>query len=277
MYKRKVLFIGILLGVYTTMIFSLLSDNLAYLHLFITNGDFRNSLSQEFSGPIAFFIHGLTQTVWAFDYSVIFGTYFFQFLIPFISVIATTSYWRRFRSVGVMSYSRSASFKRCLWQDSFSATSWISFACFLGFFLFWLTCIFISKGAINQEVTRPLFSDWFGESFYGNHRYLYMLLEGVVRFFFVPLIYGIFGIGLLLLDSDNKVYLIGPLLYYYGWSIVGMTIMSYHPIGLYLTPTVLMASGDYYAIQTVTILFTNAIPLMMGLGLIWRKGEVIEL
>lgn len=127
-------------------------------------------------------------------------------------------------------------------------------------------------------VSRPMFTDLFGGTFYQNYRLLHVLLEGFVRFFWIPVVYGVFGIGWVLKDRTNQLAPLVPLIYYISLSIIGNGIQMINLfISLHISPNIFMASGDYYSINTLLALSFNSIPLLIGLYFIRKETRNVNI
>ncbi|MFC6464384.1 hypothetical protein ACFP65_05085 [Marinilactibacillus sp. GCM10026970] len=272
-YKRLKVFFAIAIAVYIVMIISVLSDNFIFTFQYITNEAYRDSLINSYNGSLDFFIKSISETEWTFDYSIVFGTFLFQFLIPFIGAFTAIDFLKRHKTVNMFIYNRKGIYKPILWKEAIITSLIYSMAFLISFMIFWLSCILLIGSNFDEGITRPLFADWFGESFYSDHVYTYTFIEGFIKFFYMPFVYNIFGIGLSLLGEKNsKYYTAGPLLYYFGLTVVGSTAISLNlEIGYYLNPTVLMSLGDFYTINSFLILLINSLPLILGLIFIWRE------
>lgn len=276
-YKRWGLWTTIVLSTFFIMIFSLILENISSTVQYIFDPAYKNALSRTFSNPLNFFMNSLTESIWPFDYCIAFGTYFFQFLIPFYGALISVSFGSRYRVIKELGYPKRRKFKKTLWSDTLLTAIFIAFAIFMAFLLYFLFCVIISDGDFTSGYSRPLFLDWFGDDFYVNHRYIYTLLEGFLKFFVLPLSYGLLGIGCVLFDKKNKALAAIPLLYYFGLTILGSALMANQmELGLYFNPTVLMSAGDFSHINTFLIILINSIPMIAGLLLIRKKGEQIE-
>ncbi|MGM0294141.1 hypothetical protein [Enterococcus mundtii] len=272
--------ISLSLVIFFIMVFSILNEYISNAFLYVTNLGFRQEMNQgqAFINVFDFFWRSLTESVWSFDYSLIFGTNLFQMFIPLVASIGTAIFAQKWQTIYKFEIYHVLNFRNFVYKKILSTATKIALATFFGFFIYYLFCFIALHDSINDTVTRPMFEDIFGSNFYVNHRFLQSFLEGVVRFFWIPFIYTIFGTSISLIVSEAKIYLLAAPLYYYSMSAIGtgMTAFS-EDISLYFNPTVIMASGDYYTFNTYLLLLANSIPLFIGIVLIYGRSQNVEL
>lgn len=215
---------------------------------------------------------GITGSRWTFDPTIIFGTAIFQLIVPFYGVYAAYDFHRKWTSLYQLEMVSSKKKTSFLIDKVWSTSRPIAFGSLLGFLVFMLFSIWISGGEFTPGVDRWIFSDWFGQAFYENHTYLHWLLEGFVRFFWIPLVYCVFGIGIVSLTFAKKTHVLSPLFYFYGMSVFAMAfIESNQQLYLYLSPRVIMSSGDFIGFNTTLMILVNTIPMLIGLGILWWR------
>lgn len=276
--KKRAYYILVTLIVFISMVTSLYMENLMFAYQYITDLSFRLSFENEYDNVFDFFISTIVDAELGFDYSIVFGTFLYQFIIPFFGSISATYFSRKIKTIEKFAFVRERSFRKRLIHNTVKISIFISSAVFLGFILYFIFCIHFMGDNFNVEVSRPLFLDWFGKNFYQDKRYLYVLVEGMVRFFWIPFVYSIFGIGIVLLDKYNSFLSLAPLIYFYGLSILGSAFANQNQlISIHFTPNVIMALGDYYYVNTIIILLVNSIPLFLGLFSIWRNSKYVEI
>lgn len=260
------------------MFYSFLMNNFYSAFRYIFDTSFRASLNHAYSGALDFFLTTVTKSAWTFDYAVIFGSFLFQFLIPFVSVVTTIIFMRRFLTVDVFIYSKNKRFTRSLLKSVFAYVLFFAMASFLSFLIYLVICNGLFGGKYTEGVTRPLFSDWFGKGFYQSSRLRYFFMEGFIRFFYIPVVYSLFGIGVALSFPDDKIAVVAPALYFFGMTILGEALSKKYPdLSLYVTPSIIMSLGDFNFVHTGLIIAVNSIPGIIGLSLIWRRGKHVAL
>lgn len=215
---------------------------------------------------------GITQSAWSFDSEIIFGTAIFQLLLPFFGTLAAVLFLGKWESIYQLEMSRGKRYGTFLYQKTIAQAATVAGGSFIGFLFYYGFVWLIAQGRIEESVTRPLFTDWFGSSFYSDHRYLYTVLEGILRFLYLPFIYSVFAIGITTLSHRPKLAPLVPLLYYYGWVMIAIALYQINPDWyLYTNPAVIMSSGDFQSLNTTLILVVNSLPLAIGIGVLERR------
>ena len=152
------------------------------------------------------------------------------------------------------------------------------FFLFISFILFYIFAFLISKGETNIDITRCLFLDIFGESFYSNYTWFYYLLDGLVRFFIMPFIYSLFACIISLEAKSFKQAFVIPIGYYFCLSFISIILEQiFGNIALYFNPTMIMASGDYHSINTILAFAIHLLPIIICFIIVRKKGNKIEI
>ena len=73
-------------------------------------------------------------------------------------------------------------------------------------------------------------------------------------------VYGVFALGIGVYFESKKAAFFAPILYYFGLSGFFGLILSTSTLGVYLTPSVIMASGDYSGFSTTFLFFATWYP-----------------
>lgn len=191
---------------------------------------------------------------WSFDYVNIWGTNIFQIVPPFLAIVSAISYTNIKQQYDI--------------KIMVNHSCKISLSVFIGYCLFYSLMSILSQHVYSPTIIRSLFIDILGEKFYFNHIYIYYLLDGSIRFFVIPFIYSLSGNLLIstLLDNKKCVYFI--IFYYFiGTFICNVLTYLIGPFGIYLNPTTIMISGAYTHINTILLLMTSFIPLIISVVL----------
>ena len=208
----------------------------------------------------------LTNSFIHFDYTIIFGTNLAQIFVPALASVAGICFYKHFHSVFQMSLYRVRKYDIYLLKEISVYAGKMALAFFVAYLLF-----YVFTG-------RELLLDILGDNFYYEHTYLYYILDGVVRFLYMPFVYAFLSCSLAVVcRSEKQVFLLSNI-YYYGMTIVGFaTYMSWGQASLYINPSVIMASGSYYDINTWLLLLNNFIPVLFSLGLLFAGRKTVEL
>ena len=200
---------------------------------------------------------------WKFDYILVWSTNIFQLLFPIFSIIGSILYFSKKRDENVKSI--------------FSFSLKLSLTIFCAYFVFFLFIFLITNGNCTNYITRTLFLDLLGQSFYNNHIYLYYLMNGIICFLFVPFIYIASGILVSSLFKNKiQVYTYFILIYLFITINTGTLIDLFGAQFLYLDPSSILLSGSYESVSTPFLLFLNVIILSGSLYFYKRKKIVYE-
>ena len=220
----------------------------------------------------------LTNSFIHFDYTIIFGTNLAQIFVPALASVAGICFYKHFHSVFQMSLYRVRKYDIYLLKEISVYAGKMALAFFVAYLLFYVFIYNLSGGALMEYTGRELLLDILGDNFYYEHTYLYYILDGVVRFLYMPFVYAFLSCSLAVVcRSEKQVFLLSNI-YYYGMTIVGFaTYMSWGQASLYINPSVIMASGSYYDINTWLLLLNNFIPVLFSLGLLFAGRKTVEL
>ncbi len=200
---------------------------------------------------------------WKFDYIMVWSTNIFQLLFPLFSIIGSILYFSKKRDENVKSIL------------IFSLK--LSFPIFFAYFVFFIFIFFITDGNCTNYITRTLFLDLLGQSFYNNHIYLYYFMNGSICFLFIPFIYIASGIFISSLFKNKiQVYYYFIILYLFLTINTGTLIDLFGDQFLYLDPSSILLAGSYQSVSTPFLLFLNVMILSSSLYFYKRKKSVYE-
>ena len=220
----------------------------------------------------------MTNYRWQFDYLLIFGTNFFQILLPCIVSISGILFYKKFHSIYQYTIYRNANYKKYLLQEIMKESLKMASAFFMSFIIYYIMRLIISKGAMSPYMERSLFLDILGNQFYYNYKYLYYILDGLTRFFLIPFIYSFFSCSLAIVLPTQKQVLFASNIYYYGLSMMGFALQYlFGDYAIYINPSVIMASGSYNHVNTILLFVIHLIPIVISLFIIKRKSRYVEI
>lgn len=187
-----------------------------------------------------------------FDYIIIWGTNIFQLFIPFFAIFSVLIFWNRKYNSNV--------------KNIFNFSLKFTFTIFAAYLVYYLILILSIGNIFNSTIRGELFIDLVGESFYYNHTYIYYFFDGIIKFFYVPFIYIFSSIILSRYFKNILVFLNFIILYYFGISPI-ITILE-HLVNinfLYINPIAIMISNIYPKINSILLLFSNFILVIISL------------
>ena len=216
---------------------------------------------------------------WKFDYSIIFGTNFFQLILPCIVSISGLVFYNKYHNIYNFSIHRNQNYKKYIKKEIRNESIKTSLSVFSAFLFFYILIIVITKGELSTYgMGRSLFLDVFGTSFYYANPYFYYLLDGLVRFFLIPFIYTYFSCSVSIIAKSKKQVFFISNIYYYGLSVIGFGLYYiFGEIAIYINPSVIMASGSYSNVNTILLLFVSLIPLLIGNIILRGKTHAKEI
>lgn len=197
---------------------------------------------------------------WNFDYIIIWSTNIFQIVLPFFTILGSVLWTQQKKEINK--------------RDIYVASLKMSASIFLAYAVFYILIIIICHGNYSDYITRELFLDLLGDSFYSDHIYLYYFLDGVVRFLFAPFIY--ISSGMYLSASfKNKIWLHYYVVILYFYLSMISILLSYiiDSTFIYLNPMSIILFGSYTYVSTPLLLLVNIIPLKVS-QYIYTKKQV---
>lgn len=215
--------------------------------------------------------------LWQLDELIIFGTALFQLIIPLFAVISGVKMYKYYNTLFRMNLNKRKSFRSVFIIEVIKNSIKLSLSIFLAYLTFVFIVNIISTKGYEISETRDFLLDIFGKALY-EKRVFYYMIEGFVRFFFVPFIYSFFIQIFVLIVQNLKTLIAIPLVYYYGLSTIGYACYSLIPrLSLYINPTVIMANGSYANINSFILLFMNSIPIFIAIVVFIWKTRYVEI
>lgn len=284
-YKANTFFVWIsVICLFILVLWSFFTMDLYWMiGTFFTNEQYR---SQAGYGNSVFWPLGIFPMIWdwltnsyiIFESTIIFGTNLAQIFVPVLASVAGIYFYRRFHSVFDMVFYRVKKYDDFLIKEIAVYAGKMALAFFVAYLLFYAFVYNISNGSLMDNAGRELLLDILGDSFYNNHTYLYYILDGIIRFLFMPFVYAFLSCTLAVAcKSEKQVFLLSNI-YYYGMTIVGFaTYMSWGELSLYINPSVIMASGSYYDINTWLLLLNNSVPVLISFVLLYVRRKAVDI
>jgi hypothetical protein len=220
----------------------------------------------------------LSAYTWNFDYSIIWGTNFFQLLIPCLAAIAGLLFYNDLNSIYKFSIYRTKNYKSFIIKEIFNKSIKLATSVFFAYLVFYIITFIVTGGSLNPTITRELLLDILGKDFYYSYTYLYYLLDGIVRFLIIPFIYSFFSCSISLIVKNQKQVLFAPNFYYFGLTL--FAVFLGYLVGnssIYFSPTTIMISGQYYNVNTLLLSLINLLPLLISFIILKRKFNNVEI
>lgn len=209
--------------------------------------------------PLLLFLkEKISENNYGFDYIIIWGTNIFQCIIPFFGIISI--------------YLLQDALKNFNLKKVFLSAFKISMTVFCAYLIYYLSMIYLFNGTTNSNISGELFLDIFGKNFYYSNVYFYYILDGLIKFLFIPFIYIVFGIILNQIISKKVICSYLLIIYYYGISLFALMLKEFiGNIAIYFNPSTIAYINIYTNINTVFLLFTNLFPIFISLFLYFLK------
>lgn len=213
-----------------------------------------------------------------FDVSVIFGTMWFQIIIPLFATISGVAFYQIYNSNLKLKIIRKERYKQTILKEILFNSLKLGSVIFAAYLVF-ISCAYLisTPGSLGSS-ERTLFSDLIGNGLFLNHTFLYFIMEGIVRFFMIPFAYATLSQSFALFDKSLKEVIAAPILYYYGLSAIGFAMAMVVPqLAIYINPSVIMANGSYEQFNSIVLILINMLPLLIGLGIIYWRTKNVEI
>lgn len=265
---------------YLTIIFRYVSEGKSYLARWETTCSYEGlvnncSINNIFDLSRVYLL-GLS-SIYGFDYYAAHGTSIFCFLVPLISVISGFYFINFYNSTFQFHLYRKENCKKYLLYIVLKEAFYISVSVFFAYMSFYLFAYLITKGGTAEIGAFKYFlSDLFGENFFVDHLYAYYFVEGLIRFFFVPFTYSLFGQCLSLFVDSRKIMLV-PIIFYYGITIIATLLYEIIPISIYFNPLMIMANQSIINYNSIGIMMFTFVLLIVCLFFVSRKGDKLEI
>lgn len=182
------------------------------------------------------------------------GYRFVQLIMPVFPVIIIIPFLNDISTLPMV-YPRAASYKKVIVPKIIKCLVVGCFALFLAFLCF--LCIGLILLPAPQELgDYELFSEIFGKNFYEQHIEWFLVVQGFLRFFIFPFVYGLFGIAIAFLTPKKHLCLLIPVAYYTVLSLVVACLNS------------VFSPRDFFYFSPTYTLMSTARPYVNGFAVI---------
>ncbi len=281
------LYIGIFFIIFVLLIYTFCADNgVSYIIKYIFNSEYRNNyckltdiqpcrIKNVFD---LIYYELLTNKSNFFEYSLESGASLWVLFVPLPASIVSYKFYRDVNTIGKMEMYREDNYGKYIINRTLKNAFKTATAVYAAYLAFFMLCVIYKNGYFSPDIIRDFLLDWLGKSFYLEHRYLYYLLEGGIRFFIVPFIYTWFAQMASLEAKSVKMAIFFPCIYYYGLTILGFGFIGlFGRIGIYFSPTTILASGDYNNVNSAGLFAIHLIPIIIGIIILTKKKKHVEI
>lgn len=272
--KKKSFYLLIIFMCFFIMLYSILSDYNFFRSVWrcLSEADYFTAYNEAGLLPNEPPIHSVFDYItnffkyhyFHFDYNIIFGTRLFQIIMPLICVVQGVFFYNRFNTIDKSKIYRYKKINLYISSSILKEAFFMAFSIFVSYICFYLVCLLLANKPPMDEVSRELFADILGKSFYKNHLYLYYFLEGMVRFFVIPFILSLFSLASVLCFKNRKHVLIAMPSCYFLLCIISFIFSAINSdtLSMYISPISLMANGSFRNFSTF-LLFTPYIIIIV--------------
>ena len=208
-----------------------------------------------------------------FDELMAFGPRIFQIIIPIFAVIPAIDFYKYYHSIFHFSLLRKKQGNRLILIEITKNSLKLGISIFIGYVLFMILAYSMSDMNYNsQDIARTFLLDIFGDKIIIDHKVIYYLIEGSIRFFMIPFVYSFFAQSSVLHFNNLKEVMGAPILYYYFFTFIGYALSIFNnDIYVYLSPAVIMSNGTFRNMNSYLLILMNILPMFFGLILIYRR------
>lgn len=214
-----------------------------------------------------------------FDNYMIFGSGLVTVFGPVSAMLAAYIYNHKTKTILKVEFYRRNSRIKTFMIHSLKISAKIALSIFLAFLVYFLFGAFICEVSTVEELIRPwrsLFTDWFGLSFYENHRYLYYFIEGVIKYFVMTFVFSFLFCSATLLFEKPSVAVLFVLCLIFGmFELSQIAAQSTIPLELIVvfSPFSFYSSSTYALYNTIYYLLSVIMPFIYGLIIVFCRGK----
>lgn len=169
-------------------------------------------------------------------------------------------------------YSRSLNYKKTIWLSIIAHLVNAALAIFSGFLVYMLIGVFLTNTTIDSGNAHDLFSDIFGPNFYLNNQYLFYMTEGIVRYVFFTITYGLFAIAVSLNTEEKYLMVLIPVAYYTVFSIFVSMLSRLVPFSIYaFAPNFPLIASSYVNPSTYQVFLGFYPVIIISIYMIMRR------
>ena len=199
------------------------------------SGEYHQEVTGLFS-LTAYYFQWL-KAIYGFDYHMAHGTMIADYLVPIIAIFAGLNLHKRLRSTFALSAFRKGNYRQALITDVLKESCRTSLAVFIPYLIYLLfVYVFTMDGTAELGAYKYFLSDLLGERFFYDHVQLYYLIEGTIRFFFVPFAYSCMGQAVAICLQSRKYIILEPIILYFGLTALMGVQNTINAVTVYFNP-----------------------------------------
>jgi len=193
-----------------------------------------------------------------------------QFLMPILSVLIVSDFFRMKRGSFHHVLFRTKNYKSYVWKNIANYISTGVIIQYLSFLIVVLFGILTHPIVFNENWSRSLFGEFLGNSFSYQHPVNYFLLEGFLKYVIFSSVYALLGISISFITKKAYLYILIPIGYYFVISVVSASLAQTGGTWIYLfSPSfTLMAGSMVENIPIWMALAPLAIPIIFSICII---------
>ena len=239
---------------------------------------FRKMINQEFGNYFSYMYQLIKNNLGAFDYVIIYGTRLYQVYVAILSASGSLFFVDYLKTSSTIEMYRVENKRKFIINKVLFFAAKLGTSIFVSFLLFYILEFLISSTPEwYTPLERELFVDWFGEEIYLNHMYFYYLIDGFIRFFFVPFVLCLFGNCIAILTKRNFDTFVSVNFFYFGFAVLSFPLLRFS-WGIYVSPATILCSGAYVDCSTIgcfLIYIMSLISSVIMLSYITRRKEIL--
>lgn len=218
------------------------------------------------------------KAIYGFDYHMAHGTMIADYLVPIIAIFAGLNLHKRLRSTFALSAFRKGNYRQALITDVLKESCRTSLAVFIPYLIYLLfVYVFTMDGTAELGAYKYFLSDLLGERFFYDHVQLYYLIEGTIRFFFVPFAYSCMGQAVAICLQSRKYIILEPIILYFDLTALMGVQNTVNAVTVYFNPIMIMTNQVIRGYNSILLMmFTFGVLVLSGLA-IWKKSGKVEL
>lgn len=215
---------------------------------------------EEVNGLVSLTIHYFDSVKGNFAYFIDHGTMAYGYLVPLLCLFSGLNFRTYLDTIFSLNAYRKKDYVRFTLSEMNKECLRCALSIYLSYLILWLFVGIVINPTNSGELTKYFLSDVFGKNLYIDHQRWYYLVEGTVRFFFVPYVYAFLGTTIAYTFKRKVDIVILPLVFYYGVSFVAQFLITWNMAFIYVDPIVIMVNGAISGYSSLLLmLFTIVI------------------
>lgn len=215
---------------------------------------------EEVNGLVSLTIHYFDSVKGNFAYFIDHGTMAYGYLVPLLCLFSGLNFRTYLNTIFSLNAYRKKDYVRFTLSEMNKECLRCALSIYLSYLILWLFVGIVINPADSGELTKYFLSDVFGKNLYIDHQRWYYLMEGTIRFFFVPYVYAFLGTTIAYTFKRKVDIVILPLVFYYGVSFVAQFLITWNMAFIYVDPIAIMVNGAISGCSSLLLmLFTIVI------------------